>query len=200
MNSDSVQKAVRRCAEALNERFRGKKIIAVCILKGAVFFYVDLIRLLNMDCSCYFIEATSYHDNQHGGTLSIMSSIEPSKFAGREVVLIDELYDNGHTLLEIRDAICHKAQVPYERIFTTTLFRKNKKTACPPPDLFGAWVPDVWLVGCGLDDKQEKRGWTSLWGVPKTDSAQKTTDDRIFTDSDYRDKIVPRLNMGTYSP
>src|SRR5208282_4632974 len=147
--------------------------------------------------SCYFIEATSYHDNQHGGPLNIMSSIEPSKFVEREVIIIDELYDNGRTLLEMCEAIHQKAHVPYERIFTTTLFRKNKKTAFPPPDLFGAWVPNVWLVGCGLDDKQEKRGWTSLWGVPKTDPSQKTEDDRIFTDTDYRDKIIPRLNMGT---
>ena len=47
-----------------------------------------------------------------------MGSIEPSKFADRHVILIDELFDNGHTINTIKTAIHEKANVPLELIFT----------------------------------------------------------------------------------
>lgn len=185
LDRDEVQMCVRYCAEILNTRFKDTPVVAVCILKGAAFFYVDLVRRLVMPCSCYFIEATSYHNNQTQGSLSIMSSIEPSKFAGRHVILIDELFDNGHTLSEIRTAISQKANVPFDRITTCTLFKKEKQgdLKYPLPDVVGVMVPDVWLVGCGLDDRQEKRGLEDLWACPKTDGIEKSIDDSIFTDA-----------------
>ena len=156
-------------------------MVLVGILKGVVYFFSDLSRLITIPHSCYFIEASSYHNGQTSGTLSIMGSIEPSKFAGKNVVLLDELYDNGHTMEQIKQAIHEKASVPLDLIYTYTLFKKNKQTE-KTPDLFGAPVPDVWLVGYGLDDRQEKRNWPVLYACPKIDGIPKTADDQIFED------------------
>lgn len=183
LDSATIANAVKSLAGVLNTRFAGKSVVVVCILKGAVYFHVDLVRQLTMPCSEYFIEATSYHNNQTGGKLNIMSSINPEKFVGREVILIDELFDKGHTLTEIREALHIKAAIPYERITTCTLFRKETALGegCRSPDFYGIRVPDVWLVGYGLDDRQEKRGLTDLWACPKAPGIPKSVDDaRIF--------------------
>ncbi|XWV26831.1 phosphoribosyl transferase domain protein [Tupanvirus soda lake] len=186
LTEEEIQLAVKHCADTINKKFVGKKIVIVCILKGAVYFFVDLTRMLKIPYSCYFIEASSYHNKQtQSTTLTIEGSIEPSKFYDRHVILIDELFDNGHTIEQVKTAIHQKANVPIDMIYTCTLFKKNKDviiTNEKQPDLYGIIVPNVWLVGYGLDDRQEKRGWTYLYACPKCDGIEKSTDDDIFTD------------------
>src|SRR5687767_1719395 len=143
ISKENLQKSVLKCAGVINAKFAGKDVVVVGILKGAVYFYVDLTRMLTIPHSCYFIEATSYHDSQSQSGLSIFSSITPKKFAGKHVVLVDELYDNGKTLDAIKVAIHEKANIPLDMIFTCTLFKKDKKTKYPAPDLFGIVIPDV---------------------------------------------------------
>lgn len=181
MTDKEIDQCVKKCADVINKKFQGKEIVLTCILKGAVYFFVDLSRYINIPYSCYFIEATSYHNGQtQSDTLKIMGSIEPSKFINKHVILLDELFDNGHTMHQIKNAINEKANIPLDMIFTCTLFKKNKYTTSTPPDLYGVNVPDIWLVGYGLDDRQEKRGWTYLFGCPKSVNIKESEDDIIF--------------------
>jgi len=214
LSHEKVQQGVQACAHIINEKFHGKNVVLVCILKGAAYFFVDLTRALTIPHSTYFIEASSYHDSQVQSGLSILGSIEPSKFADREVILVDELFDNGHTLESMRQAIHEKADVLLEKIFTCTLFRKNKHTPCglilgispqgltprgteyPLPNLYSIIVPDVWLVGYGLDDKQTKRNWPSLFAMQKVPGVTPTDDDQMFTSQDAFDEICNTIHIG----
>lgn len=187
MTEDEIQHSVRKCAGYINKKFQGRDLILICILKGAIIFYVDLIKHITIPYSTYFISAKSYYNNQsQSDKIIIEGNIEPSKFEGKTVVLIDELFDSGHTMNDLVEAIHQKANVSRYNIYTCVLFRKNKKIAnniCHP-DYSGIVVPDVWLVGYGLDDKQEKRGWTHLYAVPKSDPILKTADDDIVFNMD----------------
>lgn len=193
MRKFEIEDCISKCAERLNFLFENKKVVLVCILKGAVFFYVDLVRKLTMPYSCYFIGASSYSNGQNAGTVKISTLIEPSKFVGREIIIIDELYDNGHTLQAVKEALYKQVSVP--SIFTCTLFWKDSKGS--GPDLWGAIVPDVWLVGYGLDNNQEDRGLTDLWACPKEKGIPESKDDQIFTDinayKQMRLKILEQL-------
>jgi len=182
ISKQHLQQSVQKCADVINAKFAGKDVVIVGILKGAVYFYVDLTRKLTILHSCYFIEATSYHDSQSQSGLSIFSSITPQKFAGKHVILIDELYDNGHTLDTIKTAIHEKANVPLDMIFTCTLFKKKKETKYALPDLFGISIPDIWVVGYGLDDKQQYRHFENLYAIQKNEGVEKTDDDKMFDD------------------
>ena len=105
----------------------------------------------------------------------------------RHVILLDELFDNGHTLSSIKSAIQEKANVPRDMVYTCTLFKKTKQNIqYEAPNLFGYFVPNIWLVGYGLDDRQEKRGWPHLYACPKSDGIEKSPDDVIFeNDKEY---------------
>lgn len=192
VTQEQIEKSVQKCAAIINEKFADTDILVVCILKGAVYFFTDMTRKLK-DHSCYFIEATSYHDSQSQTGLSIFNSITPKKFANKHIILIDELYDGGKTINEIKTAIHEKAAVPLDKIFTCTLFKKNKVTEFAPPDLYGILIPDVWVVGYGLDDKQEKRNYRNLYAVPKVGDVPKTEDDKIFDDVILWDRAVNEI-------
>ena len=59
-----IHYAVRYCAQQIESKFEGQEFVVVCILKGCVYFFVDLTRSLTIPYSTYFIEASSYHNSQ----------------------------------------------------------------------------------------------------------------------------------------
>lgn len=192
---DEIGKANQRLADQINTQFKGKNLIIVCVLKGAVYFFVDLTRMLTVDHSQYFIEASSYKNAQtQSEEVELLSKIIPSKFENKTVLLLDELFDNGATMFHVKQKIIQTTTVKEEDIYTCTLFKKDKETNYPPPDLFGLSICNVWVVGYGLDDKQTKRQWVNLYAVPKPPTMTKEEDDQLFEDEVYykqvRDKII----------
>ena len=175
-------------ADVINKKFIGKNIVIVSILKGAIYFTVDLTRRLTIPYSLYLLEASSYKNKQtQCEELELLSKIIPSKFEGKTVILIDELFDNGLTLHQVKNKLLSEVtSLKEDDIFTCVLFKKNKETKYQYPDLVGFDIlPNVWVVGYGLDDKQEKRGWKHLFAVPKSDGVPKHQDDNLFDDPDY---------------
>ena len=61
---EDIEKAVRHCATEIQKQFEGQDFVVVCILKGCVYFFVDLTRALLIPYSTYFLEASSYHNAQ----------------------------------------------------------------------------------------------------------------------------------------
>jgi len=114
-----------------------------------------------------------------------LSTIVPEKFEGRKIILVDELVDNGHTLQRMKEHLMAELKRPAEDIVTCAVFAKEIATrpAELNPEICGADnLPNVWLVGYGLDDNGTKRGWRNLWACPKIPGIPKSVDDGIFDD------------------
>lgn len=184
MTEDQIQVCVGKCAAEINKLYKNTPVVLVCLLKGAVWFYVDLTRKLTIPYSTYFVEASSYKDGQtQAESVEILSKINPDKFIGKKIILVDELYDNGTTMELLKTEINKQTGIKYEDIFTLAFFKKNKPMThkyAGTLDLYSVMLPDLWFVGYGLDDKQEKRGWLDLYAVPKADGVPKTADDMKF--------------------
>jgi hypoxanthine phosphoribosyltransferase len=162
-------------------------------LKGAAYFTVDLSRKMVTYHSLYFLETSSYKNGQTQSKDLILPLINPDKFVGRKVVLVDELCDNGKTMELVKQSILKNTQVKNCDILTCVAFKKEKERVYPEPDIFGAALPDVWLVGHGLDDRQEKRNLTQLYGVPKSECVKKTIDDIIFYNENIYNNMLQCL-------
>lgn len=199
LTEEEINKINDYVAKTINEKFIGQNIVVASILKGAVYFTVDLTRRLTIPYSLYFIEASSYKNKQtQSEELELLSKIIPSKFEGKKVILIDELFDNGLTLHQVKNKLL--SEVPSlvsDDIYTCVLFKKDKEVKHPLPDLSGfPNLPNVWVVGYGLDDKQEKRGWKHLFAVPKSEGVVKHEHDKLFESSEYYHEL--RLNIKDY--
>lgn len=174
-----IKEEVKEFAHTVSQKFKEvNDIVIVCILKGAVYFFVEFTQAFSIPHSTYFLECSSYGDKKQQGNIEILSKIVPSKFQGKTVILIDELYDNGTTMNYVKQGIHKEAQVPLEDIYTCAFMKKDKKNAQPGLDMFALRVPDVWLVGYGLDHQQQFRNLTDLWAVPKEKEEEKTEGDR----------------------
>jgi hypoxanthine phosphoribosyltransferase len=59
-SEEQLQTRIRELAEEMNNFYNGEEVIAVCVLKGAVFFAIDLVKNLNMPLKMEFIRLSSY--------------------------------------------------------------------------------------------------------------------------------------------
>lgn len=175
-----VLMAVEIVAEKINSRFSGEDLILVCVLKGAAYFTVDLSRMLDIKHSVYFIDASSY-DGQKRKEVFISNDLIPEKFIGKKVIILDELIDSGHTLLNIKKAFLEFMKE--DDVITCVAMNKVLcgKEKIMEADIIGMDVPDVWLVGYGLDDNGYHRNLMDVYAVPKIVDSDKTDDDiKIF--------------------
>ena len=197
MTKEEIISAVKRCAKKINEKFSGQKVTIVCVLNGAICFVADLIEYLDIPYTVTFVKVSSYRSNQtRDENNTVVTPLDPisTKYPA---IVCDELFDKGLTFSITVNGLAK--EMDRNKIFTCALFKKNTETEYPEPDIIGINVPDVWLVGYGLDDKEEKRGWKTLYACPKIETLSKTHDDAIFGSlDDYNEarmKILDQLKL-----
>lgn len=199
MTESEIQLCCSHVAKQINEKFRNseKPIVLTAILKGAYLFLADLTKKLTIPYSVYFIEASSYANKQtQQEELQLLSKLIPEKFHGKTVILVDELFDNGKTMSSIKEHLLstQELKLKKEDIFACTIFTKDSGTDIPEPDFIGIKkIPPVWLVGYGLDDQGEKRGWPLLYACPKAEGVARTFADKIFDHNTEADAVYGQI-------
>ena len=139
----------------------GRMLLALCILRGGVFFYSDLLLRMRRSVEPAFCRAHSYTKSGTGSPLERMSvdwqSLRPQ---GREVVFIDNLCDSGRTLLHV-DAWLRMQGA--RRVRAVTMVHRLREDAVAKPELAGfTYAGKVWLVGYGMRD-QAGQGMNTRW-------------------------------------
>jgi len=177
LTREEIEAAVRVVARRIENWCKGERIVLVGILKGVFMFMSDLCRALQRPYSVYFVEASSYKNaREQAASVEISSEMADAKFfdattrAPHKVVLVDELLDNGETMHQMKLHLLAKLAATHsdKDILTACAFSKQRERSAPEADITGIPnLPDLWLVGYGLDDRGTKRGWTELFAIPK---------------------------------
>lgn len=142
---------VDRWAEGAVAR-TGAPLLALCILRGGVFFFGDLLLRMKQSVEPAFCRAYAYAKTANGTPLEQMYvDWQKLKPAGREVMLVDNICDSGRTLLHV-DAWLRMQGA--RRVRSVTMVHRLRDDAVAKPDLTGFTYPGTeWLVGYGLRDQ-----------------------------------------------
>jgi hypoxanthine phosphoribosyltransferase len=193
----TIERAVERLGRKLSSDYEQKNLALVGILSGAAYFLVDLSRSLSVPHTVHFIQAASYHGTSQDERISVhgLSPKEIEVLKDRDIVVVDELYDNGKTLHSIVTYLKEDLGIPEERIRTCVALRKKKEVSYPSPDYCGVDdLPDVWYVGYGLDDNGTKRNLNSLFAIPKPPGFPVTEDEALFSNEEIYTRVYESFN------
>ena len=136
----------------------------VCVLKGSVVFFADLIRAVSIPLDIEFMTASSYGAaTVSSGEVKVVSALD-EKIKGRNVVLVEDIIDSGRTIAYIKNDMLGKG-VKTLRV-VTLLDKPSRRVADVSPDISGFEVPDEFVVGYGLDYDQKYRNFPDI-GVLK---------------------------------
>ena len=151
LTEEQLQTRVQELGRQIAWDYRGKNPAMVCILKGAIMFYTDLLRAIPIQLSMDFMAVSSYGKRtKSSGEVEIRKDLSTS-IENRHVIIVEDIIDSGFTLtyltrmLSARGAasikICTLLDKPARRAPGITLVS----------DYSGFEVPDAFVVGYGLD-------------------------------------------------
>ena len=155
LTKDQIAQRVREMGKQITEDFQGKDLTVICILKGAVVFFVDLIREIDLPMSIDFMAISSYGSaTKSSGVVRILKDLD-KPINGKHVLVVEDIVDSGMTLSFLRDNLISRGA---ESLHIATLLDKPERRRVPlHVDYFGFTIPDEFVVGYGLDYAEKYR-------------------------------------------
>lgn len=150
-----IENIVNSIAKQIEKDYNGKDFIMVGLLKGSVAFMTDIMKRVNLDFAIDFIAASSYGSaTESSGRVNIQKDISQS-IEGKDILIIEDIIDSGNTLDFITKYLAVKKA---KSVKICTLFNKpDRREVEIPVDYVGAVIPDVFVVGYGLDYDEKYR-------------------------------------------
>ena len=151
----AIEQRVAELAKNLSKDYAGKDVVAICILKGALIFFTDLVRSITVPVHVDFLQASSYGSGTVSSrTISITKDITID-IKGRHVLLIDTIIDTGETMACLYKRFSE--QGPASLAIVGLLDKKSRRTIDVPIAYKGFEIPDVFVVGYGMDIGEQYR-------------------------------------------
>lgn len=150
-----IQARVKELGRQIEADYRGKPLTIVAVLTGSLILLADLIRQIQAPLRVALLQASSYKGaTTTAGALLINESFAPD-VAGRDVLLLDDVLDTGHTLGTLVRRMADRGALS---VRTAVLLRKvGRQEVRLEPDYCGFTIPDAFVVGYGLDYDDEYR-------------------------------------------
>ena len=146
-----IRARVGELAAALSRELRGQDVVALIVLKGALHFGSDLVRAMTVPMALDFVQARSYQGTASMGKIEMLG--KPTQdLSGKHVLIIEDILDTGVTARALIDfvEISGARGVTFCALFDKPAHRKISVKA----DHLGFTVPDVFIVGYGMDHEE----------------------------------------------
>ena len=157
IDEETIRHRVSELADEINKAYQDIKepLILVGVLKGSFIFMADLSRHLTIPHIVDFIAISSYGNkgDKRGEVRLLMDTRE--NLAGHHVLIVEDILDSGSTLSYLTKAFAARGTQSVE---TAVFLDKPARHVVPVDIRFrGFEIPDVWVVGYGLDYKERHR-------------------------------------------
>ena len=154
INENEINKKLDELAEKITGDYKEKEIVFLCILKGSVFFAVELAKRIKNNIQFEFIEVSSYENNKSTGKIKLNKDIT-SSIEGKDVIIIEDIVDTGRTLSFLKKFLAEKK--PASLKICSLLDKPSRRITDISADYTCFEVEDKFIVGYGLDNNQNYR-------------------------------------------
>ena len=152
---DAIEQRVSELGAELSEIYRGKDLTVVGVLPGCMLFMADLVRAIDVPHRIGVVHASSYRGRStRPGELALDTQLLPD-IRGRDVLIVDDIFDTGNTLSHLVEAL--QSGGPNSIRTAALLLKEGRAEVEMRPDFSGFTIPDVFVVGYGLDYNDDYR-------------------------------------------
>ena len=155
LSEEQIAKRVKEVAAQLDRLYEGRRPLVVCILKGSVVFFADLIRHMTTSLELDFMAVSSYGaGTESTGRLKVTKDLT-TDIAGRDVLIVEDIIDSGNTLYNLKKMLISRA--PASVNIVTLLDKPERREAPMEPEYTCFVIEDEFVVGYGMDYAEEYR-------------------------------------------
>ena len=162
ISEDRIQGRVGELARDISSDYAGSEIVLIAVLRGAVVFASDLLRRLDPALAPMldFVTASSYgEDTVSSGMVRLVKDFD-LPVEGRNVLIVEDIVETGNTIEHIRDRVASAGALSVRTV--VLLHKESKSPEHLKLDYVGFSIPDLFVVGYGLDFAQRYRNLTDI--------------------------------------
>jgi hypoxanthine phosphoribosyltransferase len=153
-----------RLAAELRAEYRDKNPILIGVLNGCFIFMADLIRAMNIPCEVDFVKLSSYRDSMASGEMTLLKDVD-ANIEGRHIILVEDIVDSGRSVAFLRRHLLSKR--PASLVMAVMFVKERAEAEAIRAEYLGLTIPDVFVVGYGLDYAQQWRQLPDLYSLVK---------------------------------
>jgi hypoxanthine phosphoribosyltransferase len=155
IDEGSLQARIAELGDEISEDYRGRDLLLLGVLKGAVFFMADLMRRLSMPCEIDFMAISSYGAaTDSSGVVRILKDLD-TNIAGRHVLVVEDIIDSGLTLSYLVRNL--EAREPASLEVCALMTKPERREIDVDVRYVGFEIPNRFVIGYGLDFAERYR-------------------------------------------
>ncbi len=155
VEAEDLQRRVVELGAEISADYKGRDLVMVGVLKGAVIFLADLMRHISVPCEIDFMAVSSYGSaTDSSGVVRILKDLD-APIAGRNVLIVEDIIDSGLTLHYLMRSL--NAREPASLEVCTLLAKPDRLRVELEPRYVGFEIPNRFAIGYGLDHAQHHR-------------------------------------------
>lgn len=148
ISKSKLQKRLSELAQQLDKDYEGKEVIVLCVMRGSVFFSVDLTQKMNTKIKMDFITLSSYSGTESNGNIDLVQDLRES-IENKDVLVLEDIVDTGRTMAYLLEYL--KKQSSRSLKLCVLVDKPSRREVEVPIDYVGFKIPNKFIVGYGFD-------------------------------------------------
>lgn len=154
-SEEELQKRIQELAEQIDKDYEGKEdIIVISVLKGAIFFTVDLVKKMKTPIILEVMQVSSYSGTESTGNIIVKKDLDYD-IEGKDVLVVEDIIDSGRTLKYLKDYLISKN--PNSVKIAVLMDKAERREVEVDVDYTGFEIPNKFVVGYGFDVDEKGR-------------------------------------------
>lgn len=155
LTEEQINNRIAELGAQITKDYEGEEVFLICTLKGACFFACELAKRIQIPVAIDFMSVHSYGNSAvSSGEIHMLKDLEES-IVGKNVIVIEDIVDTGRTLNYLMDNLRQRG--PKTLKLCSLLDKPDRRIVNIKADYTGFEIPDLFVVGYGLDYAQRYR-------------------------------------------
>lgn len=152
---EELQKRIKEVAEQIDKDYEGTdEIVIISVLKGAIFFTVDLVKKMKTPITLEVMQVSSYTGTESTGNIIVKKDLDNS-IEGKNVLIVEDIIDSGRTLKYLKEYL--QTKNPKSVKIAVLMDKKERRVVDIDVDYTGFVIPNKFVVGYGFDVDEKGR-------------------------------------------
>ena len=157
ISEEKLQARILELAKEIEKDYQDEEVVFCSVLKGAIFFTVDLMKKYNGDCSIDFVRVSSYEGENSTGNIVLKIPLKKEHIENKNIILVEDIVDTGRTFSYLVEYI--KDFNPKSVKTCVLLDKKARRVVEFEADYVGFSIDDLFVIGYGLDYNEKYRNF-----------------------------------------
>lgn len=155
LTAEEIKAGVEKLGKQLTEDYAGKNPLFICILRGSIVFFADLIRSIDLPLQIDTMAVSSYGSGTETSGMIKMEKDLRESIKDRHVIIVEDIVDTGRTLSYLKGDLASRGAASVKLV--TLLDKPSRRQIDIEADYACFTIPDAFVVGYGLDYDEKYR-------------------------------------------